>query len=626
MGISIEDRTEISRRAADLVLKPDTGSIIYLEFHHQVRAAVQVGRQAFDLNLDALEDLLYGPEAAMPAPGGIPVLAGPAPLLPRVTALAAATLPDGPRQNRHYLRWMRRIEAEGLARKAELSFTAAGPVLTLEPYPTLQRVEVEAPERWRTLVNKLLDGYRVRVGSSYNPVQVGRCLDDLVLRAALLGHPWVKVERTAFDPEQGVLQVEVQELWPRTFLVQGDLLPKTQAEGMGKILRSLEGHPVDARTVAETLMLAEKHWALEDLKVEPDPTDPSGSTWQVAPIPDHRIAIEGQLAFETTWEAHGALGVHADHVFGTDCGLGIRGSADHLQDAVTLEGSRVSGTWPRLGCRLTAGQTVYRFLPAFQHTPYAPAPFQFSLAGRNMQTSSLALEGSTRFGGDDQGMASLALSRVWNSLHSEAPGQDLPAVALCQVLGEWDDLDRCLFPSRGSLIRAKVGLGWLDRSDFWSGQSRFISAYSQLAHYWPVGSWASLEGEFEAGLGWRLPFSQWYTVGGPAFLAGTPGAALKVPNFALARVGLPIPVVKEFGANVQVVPRFDLGRLAVAEPDRLADSPQVHGLSLGVRAEVWRWFLELDGGHWFSSAPGRSEGFQLNFLVGTRPFNLWRNS
>ncbi len=625
LDVSIENRTEISRRAADLVLKPNTKAITYLEFHRQVQAAVQEGRAAFDRNLDALEDLLYGPEAALPAPGGVPVVRGPAPLRARAMELAAATLPDGARLNRHYLRWMRRILAEGSARRVDLEFTEAGPVLTLEPYPMLRRVEVTGPEAWTGLCGNLLEDFQVQAGAAYNPVSLGRCLDTLVLRSSLMGRPWLKVERTSFDPDQGVLQVHLREVWPQHFQVQGDRLPETQTAGLHKLLQPLEGRPMDAKTTAESFTLAEKRLGLEELRVAPDPSDPSGSTLRVTPVPDQRIALEGHLAYESTREIHGVLGLHQDHVLGTDCRFGIRGSMDRLQDEVVLEGSRVSALWPRLSCGVSAAQTVYRFLPESLWTPYAVAPFQPSLVHRFLQERILTFDVSTRLGREDQGVASLVCSRAWNSLHPQAEGEDLPASTQIQATGEWDDLDRCLFPTRGTLVRAKAGLGWLDHPDFWSGTTTFRSAYAQVTHFWPLGARVSLEGDGEAGLGWHLPFSQWYSAGGPSFLAGTPSGAFRAPNFAMARVGLPILALQAFGANIQVVPRFDVGRLAVAEPGQLTASPQVRGLSLGLRSQAWKWFCELDGGRWFTSAAVVKQEFRVNLLVGTHPFSLWRN-
>jgi hypothetical protein len=190
-------------------------------------------------------------------------------------------------------------------------------------------------------------------------------------------------------------------------------------------------------------------------------------------------------------------------------------------------------------------------------------------------------------------------------------------------MGEWDDLDRGLFPTAGTVARIKAGAGRLDRADFWSRRNAFQFAYGQFKHYWPLTPWASLEGELETGLGWRLPFSQWYSAGGPAFLAGTPSGVLRVPNFVMSRVGLPIGVVRVFGANLQVIPRFDAGRMAVAEPGQLSATSQIRGLSVGLRGELWRWYCEVNAGRWYTSSPGVKENAQLNVLVGTRPFNLW---
>lgn len=625
LDVSIDSRTELSRQAADLVLRPSTAAIQYLEFHRQVQDAVAEGRRAFDANLDALEDLIYGPVAAQPAPGGPPSVTGPDSLTGRAAELARLTLPDGPRVNRHYFRWVRRVQAEGLARRADLRFTPAGPVLALDPYPALTRVAVTVPEAWRTLLADLLRDHGVTAGARYNPVRLARCLDTLALRASLLGHPWLKIERTAFDPERGVLEIEVQDVWPRRFLVAGDQVSKAQADGLQRLLRTLEGRPLDARAVAEALMLAEKRMALEDLRLAPVPADPGGATLQVKPIPDRRMVLEGQLAYESTWEGHAELGLRSGHAFGSDLALGARIRTDRLQDSAVLEGSRISDSWPRLSWRATAAQTVYRFLPESLRAPYLPAPFQASLAGRSLQTRSLGLEGSARFGREDRGMASLGLERAWHALHPAAVDLPLPAATQVQAQAEWDDLDRCLFPSRGSSTRIKAGLGRLDQADPWSGRNRYGFACAQVTRLWPLAPWASLQGEAEAGLGWRLPVSHWYSVGGPAFLAGTPSGALRVPNFALARVGLPMTLVQVFGANLQVVPRVDLGRLAVAEPGQLGASPQVRGLSLAVRGEVWRWYWELAGGRWTSHSPGPQEGFRLNLLVGARPFSFWRN-
>jgi len=81
--------------------------------------------------------------------------------------------------------------------------------------------------------------------------------------------------------------------------------------------------------------------------------------------------------------------------------------------------------------------------------------------------------------------------------------------------------------------------------------------------------------------------------------------------------------VRVFGANLQLIPRFDVGRMAAVEPGGLTATPQIRGLSVGLRGELWRWYCEVNAGRWYASAPAARESAQLNVLVGTRPFNLW---
>ena len=623
LDVSMEERTEISRRSADLLLRPRTNTIDWLDFHRHVREAAQEGRKAFDQHLDALEDLLYGASAAQPAPGGVPAVEGPAALLDRVQALAGISLPDGPRQNRHYLRWLRRVEAEGLARRVDLRFAETGPVLTLTPFPEIRRVEVNAPEAMRGMLGQLLEEFQVKEGTLYNPVNLGRCLDDFLLRIALQGRPWAKVEKASFDPDRQVLQLDVREAWPQTLVVQGNALPRAQAKALRNMMRPFEGQPADAAAVVESLMLAEKRLGLESIQFKPLLSEPAGSAFQVVPVPDRRTTLEGQLAYESTWEVHGVLGVHRDRVVGTAWSSGLRASSDRLQDSAAWEASRVSESWLRLGYRIIAAQSDYRFLLESLRTPYTPASFQDALVHHSLRNRSLTLEVSDRFGAEDKGMVSLAGSREWTDLHPQAQGEPLPAATRIKVMGEWDDLDRGLFPTRGTVARIMVGAGRLDRADFWSRRNTFQFAYGQFAHYWPLTAWASLEGELESGLGWRLPFSQWYSAGGPAFLAGTPSGVFRVPNFVMSRVGLPVSVVQVFGANLQLIPRFDVGRMAAAEPGELTATPQIRGLSVGLRGELWRWYCEVNAGRWYTSTPGAKESAQLNVLVGTRPFNLW---
>jgi predicted acylesterase/phospholipase RssA len=619
LDVSIEERTAISRRAADLVLRPDTRSFVYLDFHQQVRAAVAQGRQAFDRRLEAVEDLLYGPAA--PAPGGALAVDAPADLQAPLRDLALLTLPDGPRQDRHYRRLLRRILARGLARRARVAFTGDGPVLTVEPWPALARVALAAPEPWHREAERLLADAGLRPGARYDPVAFGRALDRLLVTATLQGRTLVGTVGSGFDPDRGLLRVTLQEPIPAAIEVPDGILSAGQTRFLRTTLAPFRGQPVDTGRLVQTLNLAEQYLGLEELRVGPGP-DPARPTLAAVPVPDDRLHLGAALAYESTWRFHGDLAAVSQRALGTDFGLALRAGFDRLRDRVSVELSRGHPDLPRLDLRLRLAQADYHYLAETLRTPFAPDPALPRLVGRFLRERSAGLELSARLGGEYRGLATLAAARSWSALHPADPALDRSTATQVTASAEWDDFDRYLFPTQGTLLRAKLAQGWLDARDPGTGRSAYRLAYGRVRQLWPLAGWASLEGDLEAGLGWHLPLARWYPVGGPGFLAGTPSAALVAPNFAVARLGLPLRVVQAWGADLQVVPRADLGWLGGTRPG--AWDARVRGLGLGLRAELGRWFLELAAGRWRSDAPGRREPVRVNVMLGSRPFDLWR--
>jgi len=139
----------------------------------------------------------------------------------------------------------------------------------------------------------------------------------------------------------------------------------------------------------------------------------------------------------------------------------------------------------------------------------------------------------------------------------------------------------------------------------------------------PVGVDLALE----AGLGWRtllVPDRQ-YILGGDASLIGTPSTRFVAPNFAIIRIGLPIPLRRAFGGHVQLVPRLDCGRFA-QDPNNLGAGMRALGYGLVLRGAVGKFYIETGWGQVqlrpYLPGPLRRES-QLNILVGARPFDLW---
>ena len=621
LDVSIEERTAISRRAADLVLQPDTRRFLYLDFHQQVRAAVAQGRQTFDRRLEAVEDLLYGPAA--PAPGGALAVAAPQDLQVPLRDLALVTLPDGSRLDRDYRRLLRRILARGLARRASLDFAADGPVLAVEPWPAVTEVAVDAPAPWRPELEQLLAEAGLRPGARYNPAAFTRVLDRLLVDATLQGRTLLGTGGSGFDPDRGILRVVVHEPILEAVEVPDGILSPAQARFIRTTLAPYRGRPVNAGALAQSLDLAEQHLGLEELRVGPGP-DPARSILVATPVPDDRLRLGGVLAYESTWEFHGSVAVASHRALGTDFGLALRASTDRMRDGVSVELSRVHPDWPRLNLQVRLAQQDYHYLPEALAAPSGPEPAVLRLMGRFLRERSADLEVSARLGQERQGLVSVAAARTWSAVHPAEPAQGRTSAAQATASAEWDNLDRYLFPTKGTLLRARVAHGWLDARDADTGRSTYRLAYGRARQLWPLAPWASLEGDLEAGLSWDLPLAHWFPVGGPGFLAGSPSAALVVPNFALARAGLPLRMVQVWGADLQVVPRADFGWMGSPSPDGWRTRNRVRGIGLGLRAELGRWFLELAAGRWYSDAPGRREPARINVLLGSRPFDLWR--
>jgi len=623
LDVSIEERTEISRKASDILVRPHTEPLDYLDFHHQVQIAVQEGRRAFDQNLDSLEACLYGPDGAIPAPSGPLTLLARGGLADRILGMARAFLPEGPRLRRHYARLLRRILAEGYASRAEVRFPAGGPVLDVSPWPDLVGVDVEAPEPWRGLLLQRLAEEGLHPGGPWNPTALARALDHLCLEALLRGHPGVSTEGTYFDPGTRKLRVNVQETFPERIVVRKGPLPPAQTTYLQHLLSPYEGAPLDVRAFAQDLGLAERRLGLKELRLAKE-KDMERSL-VVIPVPENRTIVDASFAYESTWQAHGALGIQVNRLYGTEFNLGFHGATNRIRNFMELEISRPIGPSPSIGWRLAGTLTERSILPETRAFPFATSFLPAYLEHRTLRERSLGVGLFARLGMEDRGLLSVDHSRRLNDLQPAPEGQGTGSMDLTQAMFEWDSFDRYLFPTRGLLLRVKAGGGRLDKADPRTEGRTFRSAYLRVRNLWSIGPWASMEWDLETGLGWRLPLSRWYAAGGPDFFAGTASGGLLTPNFAAFRLGFPLRVINAFGVNLQVCPRMDAGYLGAAEPGRLTSGPLVHGMGASLRSEIGRWFCEVAIGRWSSPHTSAFEKTRVNILFGAHPIDLWRD-
>ena len=629
LDVSIEERTRISRKAADVLLRPDTSKAQYLEFTKQTPALVALGRDAFNQHQEDLERGIYGADGELPMPLSPLRIEAPEPLQGPLQALIKEVIPEPgkPVLKRHYLRLLRRIHAAGLAMDSEISFPVdSSPVLRAISHPVVRNLELDAPEEWKAQLAFLLEDGQVKTGLPFNPTILGRVMDRFLMEATLRYRPTLSFQDSAFDPATGHLKVVLREPKISAVRVVAGILSKGDTTYLERLLAPLAGEPLDAQRLFERVALGEVRLNLEEL-VLGEVADPKGPVLVMTPVPHNHVTLDASLAFESTWGFHAGLSVQTRNIFQTGVSLGFQASTNRLQDTIDLDFSKGFHAAPRAGLRLFARHFEQHFLKESLVTPAVLVPVSGLLADRSIRERGLGFGFYQRFGERDQGLWSLDLIRRWNVLLPDFPGSPLPIYDTAQFSGEWDSFDRYTFPTEGLLVRLMGAKGQRKDSDLIPGQDRLHYAYLRGRKLWRLKDWVSLDLDGETGLGWNLPISRWYSLGGPSFILGTPSAGYLTPNFVMARVGAPLRLASLFGLSAQLEPRLDYGYLGSTSPGGLREGTRVRGIGLIFRTEVGRFFVELAVGHAAFASEGqgfRSQGTRLNLLVGMRPWDLWR--
>lgn len=617
LDVTIEERTRLSREAADLLVRPDTRTLGYLDFSRQVPEAVALGRASLDQRLEDLERLVYGPLAAGSAPGSLTVDA-PEDLRPEVEALARRTLEGKPGSRLLQLRLLRRLQAAGLAREGSLAREPGGTRLALQPHEVLRAVTVQAPPAWRRLLEERLAAEGVKAGARFNPVRLARALDGVLVEATLYYRPLVDFAGTRL--QDGTLDVRCEE--PKVARVSVEGGSPADRRYLDRLMQGLAGEPLNARTVFQRLAVAESRLSLDELALGGTLT-PAGPALSLTPVPRSRVDFDVSLAFESTWGLHAGLGSLWNNVLGSGNSLELMASTNRLQERVELDFRRAFHAFPRTGILVYARHFAQRFLPEGLEEPAVLAPFSGVLADRTLRTRDLGLGLFQRFGGRDQGLWRLEAGRRWTALQPGLEGGSSPCLEGIQTSLEWDSFDRYAFPTGGTLLRISAGEG-RDREP---GSPRHQHAYLRVRRLQALGRRVGASLDVETGLGWDLPLDRWYSLGGPSFLQGTRSAGFLAPNFAIARLGLPLRLARLFGLQAQLEPRWDFGYLGALKPSGLRESARTRGYGLALRTEVGRFYVELAAGRADTAPEGqpfRSRGAILNVLVGTRPFDLWQ--
>ncbi len=618
LDVTIEERTRLSREAADLLVRPDTRNLGYLDFSAQVPEAVRIGRASLDQRLEDLERLVYGPLAEGPVPAGPLRLEIPDDLRPAADRIAREALGGAPPSRLAHLRLLRRLQASGLIRGGSLAWEADGTRLAVEPYESIRTLRVQAAPAWRALLEARLAAEGVKPGSRFNPVGLARALDRVLVEATLFYRPLVDFDGTAFTDGELVVRCEEPKV-AKVEISGGDTADRRY---LARLMQGLEGEPLNARTIFQRLAVAESRLGLDELALGGTLT-PQGPALSLAPVPRTRVDFDVSLAFESTWGVHAGIGSRWNNVLGSGNSLEAQASTNRLQERVDLDFRRAFHASPRTGVLVFARHFAQRFLPEGLEEPALLSPLSSLLADRTLRSRDLGLGVFQRFGGRDQGLWRLEAGRRWTALQPGFEGGSRPAYDNAQTSLEWDSFDRYAFPTSGTLLRLSAGEG---RGRGAEGET-FKHAYLRIRHVRPLARRVGLSLDVESGLGWDLPLDRWYSLGGPSFLQGTRSAGFLAPNFAVARLGLPIRVAGLFGLQAQLEPRWDAGYLGALRPGQLRQAARARGYGLALRTEVGRFYVELAAGRAETAPEGqpfRSKGAILNVLVGTRPFDLWQ--
>lgn len=636
---SVEVMTRLNREAADLLVRPQVGGFDIFDFHGQVDALARRGREAMQAALPALEAQLYGAEGELPLGAARWDAVGEPP--PALRDLAAACLPPGqPWRRRDGVRLLRRALAGGLAAEVWLELrTGPEPVLELHhrPNPVIQKALLEVPDGWRVRAADLLRERGFAAGLPFREPQFGALLEQLLIEASLRGRPLVDLRGSGLAAD-GTLRLVLREAAISAIDVDDRELRPPSKEAMLRLFLPLVGRPLETEGLARRLLELDQALNLQNPMVRLQ-VGPDGRDWILgAEASDRRrVQVNAAAAYETTWGLHGVLDAWLRDALVKGMEWRLHGFANRIQQGAGLSFRCALPSDPSQGffAGVRASRQRFEGDPLLGYFGAGPDPggYQALIENAGQRTEDLFGGLFLRFGADRKGLAEIEVQRRRAELSPRAfPWLRNREDALV-LSAEWDCLDRHSFPSEGLLLRSRLLAGRTEtrvRMDPEPAATRenlrgaylLVRALARdLAG--PVGA----DFAAEAGMGWHtlLTADRQFLLGGDSSLIGTPSTRFLAPNFAIFRAGLPIPLRRAFGGQVQVVPRLDYGRFA-QDPNALTAGMRVLGQGLLVRGAVGKFRIETGWGRIrvrpFGPGPVRSEQ-QLNILVGARPFDLW---
>ncbi|MBI4911390.1 MAG: patatin-like phospholipase family protein [Acidobacteria bacterium] len=636
---SVEVMTQLNREAADLLVRPQVGGFDLFDFHGQVDSLADRGRQAMSEALPALEAQLYGAGGDLPL--GAARWKGIGEMPAGFAKLAQACLPEGQAwRRRDGIRLLRRALAGGIAAEAWLVVSpGAEPVLEIHhrPNPVIREVLLEVPEAWRVRAAELLRERGFAAGQPFREPQFGALLEQLLIEASLRGRPLVDLRGSGLRAE-GTLRLTLRESTISTIEVDDRELRPPSKEAMLRLFLPLVGKPLETEGLARRMLELDQSLNLQNPMVRLQ-VGRDGKDWILgAEASDRRrVQVNAAAAYETTWGLHGVLDAWLRDAMIKGMEWRLHGFANRIQQGAGLSFRCALPSDPSQGFFAGVRASRQRFegdpLLGYFGTQADPSGYQALIENAGQRTEDLFGGLFLRFGVDRKGLAEIEVQRRRAELAPRAFPWIRNREDALVLSAEWDCFDRHSFPSEGLLVRSRLMAGRTEtrirmNPEPAATQERPRGAYLlfralRKGVVGPVGA----DFAAEAGMGWRtlVTADRQYLLGGDSSLIGTPSTRFLAPNFAILRAGLPIPLRRAFGGQVQVVPRLDYGRFA-QDPNALTAGMRVVGQGVLVRGAVGKFRIETGWGRIrvrpFGPGPVRTEQ-QLNILIGARPFDLW---
>lgn len=623
LGLMLEHQQNQSRSAADLVLRPNLPPGNFLDYGGKPGPLVRAGREAFEARKEAWRRLLreaWGPDEVLDAGS---VVWTPAPT-PELQQLADRWMPPGRPPSRQGLAiFLRQALVRGLAADVEGRLTPGRLEVHWRPHAPVHTILVEASPALRARLQPYLEATFPR-GTPFDPAAFGALLGSWVNAVILGGSPLVDVRGSGFDEASGTLKVVVAE--PR--LASLEVRPSRRGQGgldpLADLFKDLIGQPLRPADLRQRVEVASQRLRLAELRFELKPYGPEGRevALELVPVPRQQAALDLLLGFEST--LGGQLGFRSQAFLPGRPGLELEasGARNRLQ---SQGGLRLGAPFPGLPGVLLELDAAF-----FGQRLEAPLPFPApELPGTGppgrFDASTLRLQGRFRFAGLDKGLGVVALE-VRDAAYHAGDLRQARRQEGAFLQAEWDDFDRHTLPREGLLLRGRFAQGRVVRGP--EPQDRFREGYLRALGFQPLGERLGLSLDGEWGHGRNLPLDRWWTLGGPAFLVGTPALGYLAPTFLALRLGLPFRVAGPLGLDFDLAPRLDQAWLA-PQAGALTGAPALRLRSAGLllRTSLGGFQLELAYGFAQRRRPGEGWGNTsgtFNLQVGTQPFDLWK--